>query len=66
MKSKLFLQYSGKEVSDAELIQAVKDAWKESGKMIKDLKELNLYLKPEENMAYYTINDGEVTGQIQL
>lgn len=35
------------------------------GNKIKDLKTLNLYVKPEEDAAYYVINEN-VSGKIEL
>ena len=48
-----------------ELFQAVKQWWKEQGHMIKDLKEMNLYVKPEEEKIYFTIN-GLIQGVISI
>ena len=35
------------------------------GNKIKDIKDLKLYVKPEEFMAYYVIND-DISGKIEL
>ena len=35
------------------------------GKKEKDLKDVKIYIKPEENAAYYVIN-GDVTGAVGL
>ena len=35
------------------------------GKKAADMKELKVYIKPEENAAYYVIN-GDVTGCVSL
>ncbi len=52
MKSSFFVEYYGKQVEDAALIKAAKEIWTKSGKKVADLKSLNLYVKPEENMVY--------------
>ena len=66
VKETVYLQYLGKEINADELMKAVKDIWtKQLKNKAADLKSVSLYLKPEENMAYYVIND-EVTGNIAL
>lgn len=65
-KEVVYLQYAGKELDTAELIQRVKQVWtKEMKKKASEFKNVKLYVKPEENKAYYVIND-EVTGCIEL
>ena len=64
VKETVYLQYLGKEINKDDLVKQVKDIWtKELKNKAGDLKSVTLYLKPEENMAYYVIND-DVTGSI--
>lgn len=66
VKETVYLQYLGKEINKDDLVKQVKDIWtKELNNKAGDLKSVTLYLKPEENMAYYVIND-DVTGSIAL
>ena len=66
VKETVYLQYLGKEINKDDLVKQVKDIWtKELKNKAGDLKSITLYLKPEENMAYYVIND-DVTGSIAL
>ena len=66
VKETVYLQYLGKEINKDDLVKQVKDIWtKELKNKAGDLKSVTLYLKPEENMAYYVIN-GDVTGSIAL
>lgn len=66
VKETVYLQYLGKEINKDDLVNQVKDIWtKELKNKAGDLKTVTLYLKPEENMAYYVIND-DVTGSIAL
>ena len=55
-------QFSGKSYTTENLLNSCKDVWKYdlNGKE-EDLKTIELYVKPEENTAYYVIN-GDVTG----
>ena len=62
----VYLQYLGKEINKDDLVKQVKEIWtKELKNKAGDLKSITLYLKPEENKAYYVIND-DVTGSIAL
>lgn len=59
MKSNFYIEYYGKQIDQAALIKEAKSIWTKSGKKAADLKSLNLYVKPEENTAYYVFNDDE-------
>lgn len=56
------VQFSGKSYTTQELVAIAKDVWKYDLKQkVSDFKSVELYVKPEENQAYYVIN-GEYTG----
>lgn len=61
----LVVQFAGKEVAYTDLVNRVKDLWKEKGKRESSMKSLNIYVKPEDFKAYYVIND-DITGEIDL
>lgn len=66
VKEAVYLQYLGKEIDKDDLMKQVKEIWtKELGQKVSAMKSVTLYLKPEENKAYYVIN-GDVTGSIDL
>ena len=65
MKTSVYVEYLGQQVEDKTLIAKVKELWLEEGNKVKDIKELKLYVKPEESAAYYVIND-DITGKIAL
>ena len=66
LKEEIYLQYLGKEISKDDLMKSVKEIWtKQMKKKVGDMKTVSLYLKPEENRAYFVIN-GDVTGSIEL
>ena len=50
----------GKELSQEDMVAAVKAQWTGA-----DIKTLDLYVKPEDSAVYYVIN-GESTGKIEL
>jgi hypothetical protein len=61
----LQVQYQGRDVSYTDLVNRIKDMWKEQGKRETSLKNLNIYVKPEEFKAYYVIN-GNIKGEIEF
>ncbi len=61
----LHVQYGGREVAYTDLVNRIKDMWKEQGKRETSLKSLNIYVKPDEFKAYYVINE-EITGEIDF
>lgn len=66
VKESIVLQFAGKEVGTAEIMQQVKAYWtKELKNKAADIKEVTLYLKPEESKAYFVIN-GDATGSVEL
>ena len=65
IKVKAFVEYYGKPVEEKDIIARVKKAWTKSGKKVGDIKEMDLYIKPEENAVYYVIN-GTETGAVEF
>ena len=65
IKIKAFVEYYGKQVEEKDIIARVKKAWTKSGKKVGDIKEMDLYIKPEENAVYYVIN-GTETGAVEF
>ena len=64
-KINIFYQFSNHQAEQQEIITRIKNQWKEQGNMVKDLKDLVIYLKTEENKAYYVIND-RVKGSVAV
>lgn len=60
IKESVSIQYAGKDITAASLIEKTKEIWKDLGKKEADLKTVNVYVKTEENRAYYVINETEV------
>ena len=66
LKTEFFLQFSGKEYTEKEILKKVKDVWTKDWKnKVGDMKDVKIYLKPEESAAYYVVN-GDTTGKIDL
>ena len=68
VKEKVFVQYAGKELDTEKLVAAAKKAYeRKTGSKADEIKSVDLYIKPEENAAYYVINGrGEDDFRIDL
>ena len=60
VNTKIELQFADKAINEEQLVSLAKEAY---GK--KDIKNLDIYVKPEENKAYYVVNN-DVTGSFDL
>lgn len=61
-----YIQYAGKQFSEEDIITRAKEAAaNEVGKKAQSIKQIEIYVKPEENAAYYVAN-GKVAGRIDL
>ena len=65
-KAEVTVEFAGKAYSTEQLVQIAKDVWKyDLGRKATEFKTVKIYVKPEENQAYYVVND-EVTGSFSL
>ena len=66
LKSAVYVQFEGKSYAQEDLIKIAKDVWKYDLKQkVSDLENIELYVKPEENMVYYVMNK-EFTGSFYI
>ncbi len=65
IKTALYVQFAGNEVTEADIIDKVKAAYVAEGHKESAIKEINLYVKPEEYAVYYVINDKAI-GKVNL
>ena len=57
VKESVFVQFAGAEYSLDDVKANVKKAWMaETGKEESDIKDIQIYVKPEEHAAYYVVN----------
>ena len=65
-KQTIYVQYMGDEITTDEIMKKIKEYWtKELKKKVSEMKNVTVYVKPEECKAYYVIND-EITGDVAL
>ena len=66
LKSSLNVQFDGKSYTEEDLVKIAKDVWKfDLKKKVSDLASVELYIKPEEGLAYYVMNK-EFTGSFRV
>ena len=65
MKTSFFVEYQNSQIEEKEVIAKIKECWVNDGNKIKDIKDLRIYIKPEESTAYYVIND-DISGKLHL
>lgn len=65
VKTTFVVQANGKEVSMEDAVTKVKEAWIAEGNKETEIKEIAVYVKPEEAAIYYVIN-GVATGKVDF
>ncbi len=55
-KTEFFIQYKDYEIRTEDIAQKIREKYIAEGHKASDIKELQVYLKPEENTAYYVVN----------
>lgn len=65
VKPEVFIQYQGNEALVGEAIEKAKLAFVADGHRLSTIKNLQVYLKPEEYAAYYVINK-KFAGRVDL
>ncbi|MDO4294943.1 MAG: DUF6465 family protein [bacterium] len=55
-KVNVYVQYAGKELSVESIAEQAKAAYVAAGNEEADIKTLDVYVKPEENAAYFAVN----------
>lgn len=64
-KQEVYIQFGEKNILEQNVVASVKKAWTEMGNKVGDMTDVKIYIKPEESMAYYVINE-DVTGSVEL
>ena len=61
----IYLQFHGQEIFTKDVMERAKQAYIAEGHRESSIKSIRLYIKPEENMAYYVINE-KIAGGVTL
>ena len=65
MKANVYVEFYGEQVSQEDVIAQAKKIWVDQGCDAKDLKKLEVYIKPEDDRVYYVFN-GDITGSFAI
>lgn len=65
MKTAFFVEAAGKQAEEKDIIAKIKEIWVADGNKVKDIQDLKVYAKPEDDAVYYIINE-TVEGKIAL
>jgi hypothetical protein len=65
IKTEFFVEFGDEKISMDQIALLVKDRWKAEGKLLKDIKSVELYLKPQERACYYVINQN-INGAVSV
>ncbi len=61
----VYVQFQELEITTKEIVDKAKQIYISEGHRESSIKSLRLYIKPDEHMAYYVINE-KLTGSIEL
>lgn len=58
MAKSVYFEYAGASYNADDVVKKVKEDWtKNLGKKVKDMADVNIYVKPEDNKIYYVVNE---------
>lgn len=61
----VYVQFGDREATTKDVVTRVKEAYVNEGHKISSIKSVQVYIKPEENAAYYVINK-KSAGKVDL
>lgn len=64
-KEEFYVQYGNYEVRTRDIMDRCKADYVANGHKAKDIKEIQVYIKPAENAVYYVVNSTE-TGKLEV
>lgn len=62
VKEEIFVQFGNQEVFATDVVERVKNAYIAEGHTAESIEKVRVYIKPEENMIYYVVNDEYASG----
>lgn len=65
MKTNVYYEFAGQKYEEKKIFSQIRELWLSAGNKSSELKALHVYIKPEDEKAYYVIND-DITGSIAL
>ena len=59
----VYFEFGDKQVEAGEIVSKIEQAYKDAGHQIGRIKNLRVYVNPDESRAYYVINEDDGDGQ---
>jgi len=64
-KDEVFIQYGNLEIRTTDIVAKAREDYISKGHKITDIKEIQVYIKPEDMSVYYVVNHTD-TGKIEF
>jgi hypothetical protein len=64
-KDEVYIQYKNREVRTTDILEKARENYVANGHKLTDIQEVQVYIKPEDNNAYYVVNHKD-TGRFEL
>ncbi len=64
-RKNIYVQFGGRERDEAALLQSIQKKLELAGVDDDEIRQVNVYIKPEDQAVYYVVND-KYTGQIDF
>jgi len=65
VNANVMVEFNGQSVSTDLIVENIKKAFEAEGNQLSAIKDFQVYVKPEDNAAYYVINQ-DITGKVNL
>ena len=65
VEADVYIQYANQEALEKDIVERAKAAYVEEGHKASSIKSIRIYIKPEDNAAYYVINKNSA-GRVNL
>ena len=65
VNANVMVKFNGQSVSTDLIVENIKKAFEADGNQLSAIKDFQVYVKPEDNAAYYVINQ-DITGKVNL
>ena len=66
MRKNVYIEHSGQKIDTTDLLERVKDIWREQGNKLRDLQDVSVYYNLDQNTCYYVINEHEAQGNFNV
>ena len=62
IQEEIFIEFDNQQILTSSVVEKVKEAYIAEGHAADSITKVRAYIKPEENMIYYVVNDDYASG----